>query len=253
MRTRFFSAGLTASVIAFLLCGSSSNLRAADDAVPYTARVVRLHGGARWSSDLKVWQDIRKGQVLPSGTLVQTALGKVHLDLELGESGPGAPPPTLIRLYSGALLGLDRLAVTSTGSAQAEHTELDLRAGKILCVFNRLAGGAECHIQFTNGVAGIQGNVAGAQGTVCVLDATGLLDVLRGIMVVALAKENATAKTVISFQRFNPSTGEVEPMAAKAPERKLWPVSAAASPSTSTQSPWHFDGRGNPVFPFQSR
>src|SRR6185295_7854868 len=55
-----------------------------------TATVVRLKGAARYSGGDNVWQPIKVGTILKSGSLIQTA-AKSYVDIVLGEVSSTAP------------------------------------------------------------------------------------------------------------------------------------------------------------------
>lgn len=257
MRTGFLSGSLAAAGAGLLLASSLAAARA-EDATVFAGKVVRLAGGARWSSDCKNWQLLKAGDSLRSGAVVQTANGNATLDIHFGETGASAgrkPQPAssanLVRLYGETVLQINKLTSQGSGAARVEATELDLRAGRILGVLNRLPGASEFSVQFPAGIVGVQGNVGGGQGASYVLKSSGELAVLAGTAVIALTKDNAAAQAVTRDHRFDPATGQVTPLPSDAPERKLLPQarSAAAAPATPARPARHFDARGNPVFP----
>ena len=108
------------------------------------AKVVRLKGGARYSTGNNDWQPLKLGDVVRPGTVIQTA-GESRVDLVLGDaSAPVARPvpsdmisyqPTaeqnIVRIWENTLLGVDKLTEMQTGADVVTETQLDLKAGHI--------------------------------------------------------------------------------------------------------------------------
>jgi len=139
------------------------------------AKVIRVGGAARCQVPGGGWQELRAGTVIPPGSVIQSGIdGGSYIDLVLGP-GMGAVPhlgspdyakitspitsytaqtkQTILHLYSNTVLGLDRLAASSTGGAIVTETELDLRKGHILGNVKRQSTGSEFRIRYPKGVA----------------------------------------------------------------------------------------------------
>src|ERR1700685_2319153 len=65
-------------------------------------KVIRIRGNARYTVDQKKWKDLKRGTVLKSGTLIQTAEGAVVdicLNDEHAKPEGGSATDDVIRLY----------------------------------------------------------------------------------------------------------------------------------------------------------
>jgi hypothetical protein len=182
--------------------------------------VVRFKGSARYSTGNNVWQPVKTGTVLKSGYLVQTAADS-YVDVVLG--GTDLTPPRavagdtlayktkaqqdMIRLQQDTVLAFDKLTVTDTGSDEVTETQLDLRSGRIFGSVKRLSTGSLYEVKLPNGVAGVR-------GTDFSLSAVGLIQVLRGSMVISWAAPDGTPMTqaVNAGWQFETSTGLLSPI-----------------------------------------
>jgi|ERR1035437_2038920 hypothetical protein len=169
---------------------------------PLPAKVVRLKGAARWSSDDgKTWREIKRGGKLPPGALVQTA-AKSHIDVRLGESA--APTPragldkgmlykpnpysdNMMRVWENSLLRLDRLTrrLTRGGTHIVEEVQFDLRAGHLFVRIKNMADDSQYEFKFPKGVVRI------GEGTYD-LSAEGLVKVLVGKASIAISGSTET-------------------------------------------------------------
>lgn len=213
------SFGLASGAMLLLAAGLIGQAKA-QDAVPLTAKVIRLTGVARCSVDGQPWQNLKLGDVLKTGSLVQTAKNKATIDIQLGE-GAGKDA-NAVRLFDDTAVEFKKLAATGAGAARMEELELDLRAGQILGVVKKFKDGSSYQIMLPAGAAGIRGEVTDSKGTVYVLKPSGVLTVLAGKVAIAIATENTVAQIVTADQQFDPATGQVTKLASDAPERKLW-------------------------------
>src|SRR5258708_3044519 len=83
MNTVHFSIRKQASLlVALSLVGFAIPAAAAE--VPQAIHVIQVKGQARYSSDYKTWQKLRAGDILNSGTLLQTAENST-VDFLLGD------------------------------------------------------------------------------------------------------------------------------------------------------------------------
>jgi hypothetical protein len=112
-----------------------------------------------------------------------------------------------MRIYEDTVLAIKELTSTKTGSGTVQETQLDLRSGTIFGKSKKLSGGSKYEITLPNGVAGIR-------GTVYMINAQGLLDVLEGAVVIAYVAPDGSVitKTVNAGYEFDPRTGQLTPI-----------------------------------------
>jgi len=192
-----------------------------------TAKVTRIKGSARISTDNSTWQTLKVGQTVGSGAVLQTAANS-FVDLVLGWETPIVRAPRVgeyltyapaggvgggfapaserdaIRIYEDSVLALDKLTSTRTGVDIVKETQLDLRSGSIFGTVKRLSAASKYEIKFPNGVAGIK-------GTIYMINAQGVLSVLAGSVVLAyVAPDGSTITKVVSAgYQFDPRTGQL--------------------------------------------
>jgi len=193
-----------------------------------TAKVTRIKGAARYSTDGTTWKALRVGQSIPAGTVIQTAANSM-VDLVLGpedtirlapqvtENLTVLPPaevifqpitgPDTVRLYSDTTLAIDRLTSTTTGIDEVRETMLDLRAGAIFGKVKRMSAASRYEVKIPNGVAGIR-------GTVYHINAQGVVSVLVGTVVVSVVGQDGRVITqVISAgYQYDVRTGQLTPL-----------------------------------------
>lgn len=194
-------AAIAVAAVAFM--GSAVSLRA-EKIFLGEAKVIRLRGSARYSTDQKTWQPLKKGIILKSGALVQTAPDAV-LDLCLNEARSKHSPDTMqtsdnvIRVFENTALGLDKMA--------SGELQLDLRAGSIMGTVGRLATADRYEIKLPRGMIGIRG------GTY-IADMSGTVNVIQGsaVVVVAGADNSMNTKKLSSRQGYDPTTGAIVPL-----------------------------------------
>jgi hypothetical protein len=179
------------------------------------AKVVRLKGGARYKIGSGDWQQLKVGDVLRSGMVVQTAAGS-RVDLVLGDaSAPVAQAvpsdsisyqPTveqnIVRIWENTLLAVDKLTQTQTGADVVTETQLDLKAGRITGSVKKMSAASKYEVKIPNGVAGIR-------GTVYDITAEGVIKVLSGSVVLAYVGPNGAVVTQVvnGQQQFDARTG----------------------------------------------
>jgi hypothetical protein len=144
------------------------------------AKVIRVHGAARYQAPGGSFQELRVGTVIQPGSVVQSGIeASSFVDLALG-GGTGAYPSfgssdnkrfsptahysaqtkrTVLHLYANTVLGVDKMVATETGAATVTDTELDLRKGHILGSVKKLSAGSEFRIRYPKGVAGLRGSI----------------------------------------------------------------------------------------------
>jgi hypothetical protein len=193
-KRNFFASALIAVVIAL---GFQA---AAQEGASLTAKVVAEKGKARYSSDNKTWETLKKGKLLPAGSLIQTGEGSM-VDLSLGDTGD------ILRIYANTVVGIDKLTSQPAQNGAQTETQLDLRNGQIMGQTHNLSAGSKYEIKFPNGVAGVQGGDF-------LLSSSGLVNVMSGAVVIAMpaADGSITTKRVVSGFRFDPATRSVKPM-----------------------------------------
>lgn len=193
------------------------------------ARIVRLKGAARVSSGNFVWHAVKVGDVLRPGTIVQTSADPgAYVDLALGDGKAPVPQPKIyrpsisssmdttttfqpaseqdtLRLWGDGALGIDKLSVMQTGAGRVTETQLDLKRGRVTGNVKKLTAASKYEIKMPNGVAGVR-------GTVFDIQATGLVRVYVGSLVVAWVDpttQNVTTQTVMGGQAYDASLNRV--------------------------------------------
>jgi hypothetical protein len=191
-------------IAALAVTGSAISLHAEKNGNG-AAKVIRLTGSARFTTDQKTWKELKKGTVLKSGTLVQTA-PNCTLDLCLNEArpkksdeNPEASTDNVIRVFENSALSLDKLA--------AEELQLDLRSGAIMGTVGKLTPEAKYEIRLPHGIIGIRG------GTY-ITDVSGVVNVIEGsaVVVIVSADNSMATKKLSSRQGYDPTTGAVVPL-----------------------------------------
>jgi hypothetical protein len=200
-----------------LLMGSTLAAQAANESV---AKVVRISGGVRYKVGNTDWQQLKAGDVLRSGTVVQTA-AKAHVDFVLGEGSAPTARPTpsdtmsytpnaeqnIVRMWENTLLSIDKLTSTQTGADEVTETQLDLKAGHIFGMVKKMSAGSKYEIKIPNGVAGIRGSTYD-------ITAEGLISMLSGSCVVAHMGSNGgiVTQVIMGEQQYDTRTGTLSPM-----------------------------------------
>lgn len=173
-----------------------------------SAKVTRIKGSARYSTDGSTWKALSVGQSLTAPATIQTAAGST-VDLTLGQDVAIARTPRIsesfsvhgigyqmlteqdvIRIFPDTMLAIDKLTVTPTGLDEIRETQLDLRAGKIFGRVKKLSAASRYEIKMPNGVAGIR-------GTIYSVTADGVVTVLSGQVVVAYVDANGQTQTQV--------------------------------------------------------
>jgi hypothetical protein len=189
------------------------------------AKVVRIKGSARFTTGTGSWQPLKVGDVLNSGSVIQTAADS-RVDLVLGDpkataanakvglpfgsatpGGSGAGTgfskvdQDFVRLMENTVLSVDKLAATDTGADIVTDTQLDLRSGRIFGTVKKLSAGSRYEVKIPNGVAGVR-------GTIYMLSALGDCIVYEGSMAQALVTGSGdTIRRVINAnQKYDPRT-----------------------------------------------
>lgn len=182
------------------------------------AKVLRIRGMARYSSDHKTWQIVKVGTILKPGSVIQTA-EKAVVDIRLGERVKPAEKPTLnngklyepeeetaniVRIFESSVVGIDKLTAQQTGMDSVEETQLDLRAGRIMGNVKKLASASKYEVKFPKGTITVR-------GTLYMLNASGVVNVLNGAIVISwtMPDNSLATKLVSSGHRFDPNTGEM--------------------------------------------
>jgi hypothetical protein len=194
-----------------------------------TVKVIRVSGGARYQAPGGQWQEIKQGDELKAGSVIQTAKDST-LDLLLSgsiknatatpnaigngtgqswptPSFPGNPTASVVRLYGDTVLSIDKLTCQGEGADQVTETMLDLRAGKLFGSTQKVKGASKYEIKLPNGVAAVR-------GTIYTVTSEGAVAVLSGSVFVTLRRPDGTTVTqqVVSGHSFNPNTGVMTPI-----------------------------------------
>jgi hypothetical protein len=193
---------------------------AAQAADQNTAKVVRLKGGARYKMGNNEWRQLKLGDVVPAGTVIQTG-DKSRVDLLLGEaSAPVARPVTsemityqpvaeqnIVRLWENTLMSVDKLTAMNTGADVVTETALELKAGHITGSVKKMSAASKFEVKIPNGVAAIR-------GTIFDISAEGLIKVLSGSVVLVYTGGNGAQMTqlIMGLQMFDARTGTLSPL-----------------------------------------
>ncbi len=179
----------------------------AANGAPASARVIRLKGPARISTDHTTWQALKAGDSIAAGSLVQTAV-KAQMDLDLDgratSSAPAFEKANVVSLAGESVLNVNKLAVAQADGGAVQGIELELLNGEIEGHFRKPPPGSMYEIIFPKGALGIRG--ADFQ-----LTAAGVVEVSAGSLVISttIADGSLVTKEVTSGQRFDPDTGLV--------------------------------------------
>ena len=202
----------------------------AENSINGAAKVIRLKGAARASSGNYVWQAIKEGDVLPPGTIIQTSADPgSYLDLALGDGSAAVGEPMIyrpsipnsmagafttfqpkseqntLRIWGDSALGIDKLTRLQTGADVVTETQLDLKRGRITAKVKKLSAASKYEVKFANGVAGVR-------GTVFDMQATGIIKVYIGSMIVAWVDpktQAVTTQTVTGGQVYDTASNQV--------------------------------------------
>ncbi|HVV02559.1 MAG TPA: FecR domain-containing protein [Verrucomicrobiae bacterium] len=206
----------------------------AQEVVQGKARVVRMRGHARVTTGGGVWHPVKVGEILNAGSIIQTDNHRgSYVDLVLGDgtapiasvgaNGPAAAATPIlasyqpraeqnvVRVFENTALGIDKLTSMNTGADTVTDTQLDLKSGRIFGSVKKMSAASKYEVKLPNGVAGIR-------GTTYMISSDGTVQVSSGSVVLAWvsADGTVTTKVVVGGQQFNPSTGEISPLAASA-------------------------------------
>ncbi len=201
-----------------LICGIAFAMASTLVAQPVTQRtatVVRIKGAVRYATGPNAMKELKVGDVVKPGSVLQTASAS-SCDLLLGEgTGPvsrsaaGEVPsyhPTskqnMVRLWENTLLGIDSLTEKQTGADIVSDTQLDLKAGRVSGSVRKMSSASTYEIKIPVGVAGVR-------GTFYDISAEGVIKILEGSMVLAYVGPNNTPITQVigALQQFDARTG----------------------------------------------
>jgi len=204
------------------------------------AKVVRLSGSARYTTDGVNYLPIHVGDLIKPGSIVQTSKEvNAYMDLVLGGeevSIASGPPPTLltpadynpnsppaglglqvsgaaqnvIRIFANTALSIKALSSMDTGAGTVTDTELDLKAGHIFGTVKKLSAGSRYEITMPSGVAGIRGSTYDAK-------TPGVLEMGSGSGVFAYKSKSGDIATQIvdAGQGFDASTEVLSALSAQ--------------------------------------
>jgi FecR-like protein len=227
--TQRLTNSLVACAIALAMVSSVAAQTASDGA----AKVVRIKGPARYTTGNNVWQPLKVGAVLRSGSIVQTSTEQGSIvDLVLGDGNVPMPSPAayrpnipsslrstgggyapaaeqnVVRLHENTALSIDKLGTMQTGADQVTDTQLDLKAGRITGNVKKMSAASKYEIKLPNGVAGIR-------GTAYDITADGMVKVFVGSVVVAWVDPktgNVVTQVVSGGQQYDARSGQLSPL-----------------------------------------
>lgn len=187
------------------------------------AKVLRMKGAARYKVNGGEWQQLKTGDLVKPGTLIQTAENS-RVDFALSDVATPPPRPggkssgdsisyqpsveqDMVRMWENTLMGVDKLTETKTGADVVTETQLDLRAGHIFGMVKKMSGASKYEVKIPNGVAGVR-------GTVYDISAEGLVKVLSGSVVLAYVAPDGTVTTqvIMGLQEFDAPKNTLRPL-----------------------------------------
>lgn len=242
---------------------------AAETAAARTGKVVRIKGDVRYSTGKKIWEPIKVGMILKSGSIVQTAKG-AFVDIVVNEdasaaaialkvptpgaaaspagAGAGATPSAdqdVIRVLDDSYLVFDSMSAKGDAKSRVTETLLDLKKGSIFGSVKKQTSASRFEVKIPNGVAGIR-------GTIFLISASGSVSCLTGSVVAAFTSSTGEVATQVvgGGNELNTNTGEVSPLSA-AEASSLNTIVGESSYSLSKdkppkdKGPGHDNGGGN--------
>ncbi len=211
----------------------------AETAAARTGKVVRIKGDARYSTGKKIWEPLKVGTILKSGSIVQTAKNS-FVDIVVNEeesadavvlaqpkaggaapasagagAGGGAATPSpdqdVIRVLDDSYLVFDSMSAKTTGAGNVTETLLDLKKGSIFGSVKKQAAASRFEVKIPNGVAGIR-------GTIFLITAAGNVSCLTGSVVAAFTDSSGGVATQVvgGGSQLNTNNGQISPISAAA-------------------------------------
>jgi hypothetical protein len=204
--------------------------QASADSIPQIAKILRVKGSARYSTDGRTWQPLHKGDILNPGVVLQTAEGST-IDLQMSDRDTasvslggvtsasasratatsfqteGEASANVVHIFPSSELSVDKLMLERTGVDEVSETQLDLRAGQIMGNVKKLSAASKYEVKIPNGVAGIR-------GTIYWLSSTSKASVVTGSIVLAIVKPDGTVVTKIVNAKYtyDPDTDTIRLM-----------------------------------------
>jgi hypothetical protein len=185
-----------------------------------SAKVIRIKGAARYKLNGMDWQQLKVGDVVKPGSLIQTA-EKSRVDFALGAAAAPVPrsaaseamsyrpamEQNMVRMWENTLLGIDKLTESKTGADVVTETQLDLRAGHIFATVKKMSAASKYEVKIPNGVAGVR-------GTSVDISAEGLIKVLDGSVVLGFVAPDGTVTTqvIMAGQEFDAPKNLLRPL-----------------------------------------
>jgi hypothetical protein len=217
-------------------------------AAPQSARVINMHGLARYSTGNNVWVPVSVGTVLKPGAMVQTA-SESSVDVLLSGEAAAKPSPiinqnsdiyrpstealqTVVRLRDNTLLAIDKLTAEQTGVDTVSDTQLDLRAGRAFVNVKKTSAASRFEIKLPNGVAGIRGSVGE-------FAAGGFITMYSGSTVVTYMNPSNPTETITKVinagQQYDLNTDTYKPVPMGAREQALNDAGGMSTPPAGGQ------------------
>lgn len=226
----------------------------AETAAARTGKVVRIKGDARYSTGKKVWEPLKVGTILKSGSIVQTAKD-AFVDIVVNEDAsaaaitlkqpkPGVASPSsagggvatpsadqdVIRVLEDSYLVFDSMSAKGDATSRVTETLLDLKKGSIFGSVKKQAAASRFEVKIPNGVAGIR-------GTIFLISASGSVQCLSGSVVAAFTSSSGDVATQVvgAGNELNTNTGEISPL----------PAAAVGAMTTISQSSNYGESKDN--------
>ena len=178
-----------------------------------SAKVLALQGAVETSTDGATWTALNRGDSLREGAMIRTTTASAA-DLDLGRNG------SRLRVMPGSTVALTALTYEQTGVETAVNTQIDVRAGKVVGVVQKLSSISKYEIKTAKAVATVR-------GTRYSMDASGKLVVAEGSVVVVAFKDDGS--TVTRVVNANEAFSPISAMVAPATEGELSDVGGSAS------------------------
>lgn len=217
-RTQKLVSWLVACAVSVAMAANAAS--ASGENKEYAGKVVRIKGAARYSTGNNVWQPLKVGTILKSGSVVQSAADS-FVDIVIGGAEtplPGAAAGAMqdrtpvaeqdvVRVLEDSVLAIDKLTAIETGGETITDTQLDLRSGRIFGTVKKMPAASRFEVKIPNGVAGVR-------GTIYTISADGVVSVLVGSLVVAYTRADGTVVTqvVTGGWQYDARTGELTPI-----------------------------------------
>ncbi|MEW6159295.1 MAG: hypothetical protein AB1813_17860 [Verrucomicrobiota bacterium] len=222
-----------AMIIALTICACSCSLMLSretnaqsHDSDPRVAVILDFEGAAQSKEANASWSEIKRGQILPVGSVVKTgSQGKV--DLYFRQIG------TIIRLMPQTELTLEKLHKEMKNGVLVKETVLDMKSGRILAVVRVLV--EDSKVEIKTPACSYLMPTAGVGRYDIRSDGTALVGKKSRLSLKALAGGKAT--TVEPGQKFSSKTAKVEQIDTKTLQELLGQMDELQAIATALTPP----------------